>query len=192
MRDRLPGDWTFDLANRRALEARVEAALRCHPGLDLTSSSTHSFDQLDFQLVGPGERAVQLELKAKLQPLSRGWRQLRPDVEPDDLFVLAELSLRKVVDVGRLGCLLVRDEPLKRWVLWSAGDLLVASRVRTTRTLRKSAIPVEKGKLLLDLSEAALRCTRLVDALDALVDIIGQIDRWWTAVEPWPRSRIGA
>ena len=78
-------------------------------------ASTTSFDRLDFQLLAPGERLVEIEVKAKIQPLSEGWRALRHDVAPADLFVLDELALRKIVDAGRYAFLLVRDIPRARW-----------------------------------------------------------------------------
>lgn len=187
MRDRLPADWTKDLANRRALEAQVEAALRCRPELELLASSTNAYDRLDFQLRARDAQLVELELKAKLQPLSSGWTALRPEVDPADLFVLDELALRKVIDVGRFGFLLVRDLPRGRWALWSAGDLLLSSKVRTSRVLHKSARPVLKGKLLLDLSEAAFVGERLAPTLDALCELTGRLDSWWNDVSPWPR-----
>jgi hypothetical protein len=192
MRDRLPTDWVRDLDGRHDLEAQVEAALRCHGSLRLTTVSTRSFDRLDFQVLAPGERVVEIELKAKLQPLSAFWKSLRPDVVSDDLFVLDELAMRKIVDAGHLGFLLVRDAPTRRWALWSAGDLLVTSKVRTSRVLRKSSVPVAKGKVILDIAEAAYVGPRLAAALEVLVVMAERVDGWWDDVAPWPKieSRV--
>jgi hypothetical protein len=191
MRDRLPIDWARDLSGRHALESQVEGALRCHGAFRIDAVSTRAFDALDFQLVAPHGRSLELELKAKLQLLSSGWTRLRPDVEPVDLFVLDELAMRKVIDVGRFGFLLLRDVPRDRWALWSAGDLLVTSKVRTSRLLRKSATPVVKGKLVLDISEAAYVGATLAEALDALVSLTERVDGWWDDVAPWPRIETG-
>jgi hypothetical protein len=191
MRERRSSDWVIDLQGRHGIEAQVEAALEAHPVLTLLRSSTASFDRLDFQLLGPGERLVELEVKAKHQPLSGGWRDLRSDVAPADLFVLDELALRKIVDAGRYAFLLVRDIPLARWVLWSAGDLLVASRVRHTRRIEKGATPMSKGKLVFDLSEGGFTSTHLGEALDAVSDTVTRVEALWSDISPWPAVGAG-
>ena len=147
-------------------------------------SSTSSFERLDFQFVF-GDHLVELELKAKYQPLSAGWRQLRPDVQAADLFVLDELALRKITDAGRFAFLLVWDAPSRRWCLWSTGDLLVASRARHTRKLDTPA-QKSKGKLLFDLSEAGYEGTSLEGVIDAMVNTVLHLDRWWRDISPWP------
>jgi hypothetical protein len=188
MRERRSSDWVIDLQGRHGIEAQVEGALDAHPVLRLLRSSTASFDKLDFQLLGPGERLVELEVKAKHQPLSAGWRDLRPDVDPADLFVLDELALRKIVDAGRYGFLLVRDIPRARWWLWSAGDLLVASRVRHTRRIDKGPGPLFKGKLVFDLSEAGFWSTDISGALDALAEMVIHLEALWSDISPWPAA----
>jgi hypothetical protein len=188
VRERRSSDWVTDLQGRHGIEAQVELALEEHPVLALLRSSTASFDKLDFQLLGPGERLVELEIKAKLQPLSAAWRDLRPTVGPADLFVLDELALRKIVDAGRYAFLLVRDIPRARWWLWSAGDLLVASRVRHARRIDRGGGPLFKGKLVFDLSEAGFTSTDLGDALDALADTVIHLESRWSDISPWPTA----
>ena len=100
MRERRSSDWVIDLNGRHGIESQVEHALVSHDRLALLRTSTQSFDRLDFQILAPGERLVELEVKAKHQPLSSGWRQLRPDVDPANLFVLDELALRKILERG--------------------------------------------------------------------------------------------
>lgn len=189
MRERRSSDWVVDLNGRHGIEAQVENAITAHRTLSLLRSSTTAFDRLDFQLLGPGERLVELEVKAKMQPLSQGWRDLRPDVDPGDLFVLDELALRKIVDAGRYGFLLVRDIPRARWHLWSNGDLVVASRTRHTRVINKGPTPRMKGKLLFDLSEAGFTSVELSPALDALAAMVTRLESLWADVAPWPASR---
>jgi len=189
MRDRRPEDWRADLRGRHGLEEAVAAALAAHPALTLVGRSTNAYDQLDYQLAGPGGRRLQLELKAKHQRYV-GWSDLRPDVAEADLFVLDELALRHLVDAGRYGFLLIRDVPSGRWVLWTLAELVVCSKVRVTRGL---ATPGKvKGKVLLDLSEAAVAVFSLGAALDGLVDSVTRIERQWGDIAPWPtRKAVG-
>jgi hypothetical protein len=186
MRERRSSDWVIDLNGRHGIEAQVEHELVSHEQLSVLRSSTTSFDHLDFQILAPGERLVELEVKAKRQPLSAGWRDLRPEVDPADLFVLDELALRKIVDAGRYAFLLVRDIPRARWLLWSAGDLLVASRVRHVRQIQKGREPMRKGKLVFNLAEAGMSSYTLPQALDALTDTVAQLEQWWADISPWP------
>ena len=186
MRERRRSDWVVDLDGRHDTETAVERALEAQPELQLVRSSTSAFDRLDFQLLGPGDRFLELEVKAKYQPLSAGWRSMRPDVDPSNLFVLDELALRKILDGGRYAFLLVRDVPCSRWVLWSAGDLVVASRVRCTRRLEKGPVPKMKGKLLLDLSEAGFSSPSLSATVDTVAASVARLDSWWADISPWP------
>ena len=183
---RIRSDWVTDLEGRRELEAAVECALREHPRLHLDSVSTQAFDRLDFQLTSLGGRPLELELKAKAQPLGLYWRRLRPDVPARDLFVLDELAMRRIVEVGRHAFLLVRDVPASRWILWSTGDLLVASSVRASRELRKTEQSTLKGKLVLDFSEACFAASDLVECLDSMVRMANRINGLWLGVAPWP------
>jgi hypothetical protein len=68
VRERRPADWRMDLAQRHPLEAQVARAIDEHPELVRLASSTASLDRLDYQLIGPGERLCELELKTKRQP----------------------------------------------------------------------------------------------------------------------------
>ena len=184
MRERRPADWRVDLAQRRPLESEVEAALDAHAILVRLSSSTTSLDRLDYQILGPGERLCQLELKAKRQPY-KGWSALRPEVAPTDLFILDELALRRIVDAGRYGFLLVRDMPEDRWAVWSTAELVLATKVRVGRRL-VTGVERTKGKVLIDLSSAAVVTKTLPAALSALATLVGLIDRRWSDIAPWP------
>ena len=194
MRERRGGDWVTDLEGRHAIESEVELGIRRSSCLRLLRTSTTSFERLDFQLLCPGEHLIELEVKAKHQPLSASWRALRADVDPGDLFVLDELALRKIVDAGRYAFLLVRDLPRSRWVLWSAGDLHVATRVRHARRLERSTSGPSKtkGKLLFDLSEVGIAVDTVDDAMDALATLASRLDAMWSDIAPWPALRRDA
>ena len=183
MRERVGDDWVTDLSGRHTLEGDVEQALRDFPGLRLVHVATSSRTQLDFLTFGPGGRMAPIELKAKLQPY-RGWSELAPSIVPENLFTLDELALRKVVEAGRYAFLLIWDDPIGRWCVWSSLDLVLASKVRVGRPVGPDRIV--KGKVLLDLEEAAHTCTDLTAALDAITEDLELCDTGWSAITPWP------
>jgi hypothetical protein len=187
MRARRPSDWVVDLSARHDIEEQVAQALTAHPALQLVRNSTSAFDRLDFQVVC-ADQLVEVEVKAKRQPLSLGWQTLRPDVTPENLFVMDELALRKIVDAGRYAFLLVRDLPAQRWCLWSAGDLLVASRARHARQLDTPSRKA-KGKLLFDLSEAGQLSASLDEIVNTLSTTVVHLDGWWRDIAPWPAQK---
>jgi hypothetical protein len=189
MRDRRKADWVNDLDGRHAVERQVRTAIDSHPNLKVTRDSTTSFDRLDFALAGPAG-PIELEVKAKNQPLSAGWRALRPDVDAGDVFVLDELAMRKIIDAGRHVFMIVRDTPRDCWFLWSAGDLAVATRVRHSRRLQKGATAMVKGKLLLNLAEAGYRTPALGEVIDTLATTAGDVDRRWRDISPWPAGTV--
>ncbi len=189
MRERRPADWRTDLAQRHPIEAEVAQAIDQHPELVRLASSTASLDRLDYQLLGPGERLCELELKTKRQPY-RGWAHLRPELPEADVFILDELALRRIVDAGRYAFLLVRDIPGNRWALWSTAELVLASKVRVSRKLATTSVS-DKGKLLIDVAGAAALAHTLPTALGALAKLVDLIDRQWCDVGPWPWREDG-
>jgi hypothetical protein len=99
-----------DLSGRHELEHRMATALAAHAGLVLLKRATTSMTELDYAIAGPGDRLAQVELKPKHQSY-RGWVQFRPELAEGDLFILDELSLRKIVGAGRYAYLVVADIP---------------------------------------------------------------------------------
>ena len=188
MRDRRPADWVTDLAGRHRLEDEMARALATHTELVLARRATHSLDALDFTVLGPGERLAQVELKAKHQTY-RGWTQLRPELAEADLFILDELALRKIVDVGRYAYLVVADLPTGRWCVWSTADLVLATKVRTVRGLATGAGRL-KAKVLIDFREAAAVVDSPTAAAGVVASSLGHCDRLWAAIEPWPGGPI--
>lgn len=186
MRERRPEDWAADLAGRHALESRMASALACQPELILLKRATASLDNLDFAVAGPGDRLGQVELKAKHQPY-RGWANLRPDVAEQDLFILDELALRKIVDGGRYAYLVVADLPTRRWLVWSTLDLVLASKVRTVRALATGSAR-QKAKLLIDFREAAAQVADEHAAATIVAKMMASCDTDWSAIEPWPHG----
>lgn len=186
MRERRPADWGIDLGRRHPLEDEFAAALAAHPALLLVRRSTAALDALDYQVLGPGERLAQVELKAKHQPY-RGWSHLRPGLAERDLFILDELALRRLVEAGRYGYLVVVDAPSARWCVWSTAELVLASKVRTVRVLASGRTRL-KAKVLLDLGESGTTAGSSAEAADALARSLAQCDRHWEAIGPWPHG----
>ena len=184
MRERRPDDWVTDLSGRHNLERRMAAALVAQPDLVLLKRATASMNELDYAIVGPGDRLGQVELKAKHQPY-RGWSHLRPGVREADLFILDELALRKIVDGGRYAYLVVADLPGGRWCVWSTAELVLATKTRTVRTLATGTTR-QKAKVLLDLAEAAAHVTDEHEAAAAVARMLAACDTHWQAIEPWP------
>jgi hypothetical protein len=193
MRERRPEDWRTDLAKRHQLEAKVAARLAAHPDLIMLKRSTASTDRLDYQLLGPGERLLEMELKTKRQPY-QGWSRYRPDIVESDLFILDELALRRIVDAGRYAFLLVNDMPGRRWCLWSTADLVLTSKSRVARSLARETERV-KGKLLISLIEHSIVRETLGEAIEALISSVHGVDRAWDDIAPWPsgaKPAVGA
>lgn len=184
MRERRPGDWRVDLARRHHYEAHIERAIDDHGALTRLASSTNSLDRLDYQVLGPNGRLIEIELKAKHQHY-RGWTDLRPDVAERDLFILDELALRKLVDAGRYAVLLVRDDPGNRWIVWTLMDLVLAPKARVARRLA-TGTDRTKGKVLLDLGDTAHHLATPPDALDRIAELSTLVDDRWRAIEAWP------
>jgi hypothetical protein len=183
MRERVRSDWVTDLAGRHTLEQTVADALAASSTLRLVHRATSSLTELDFVALGPGRRVVPIELKAKLQPY-RGWDRVAPAVAPVDVFILDELALRKLIDAGRYACLIVWDQPVGRWCVWSSLDLVLAPKVRVVRPL--AGTTTVKAKVVLDLNDAAHTCTDLTAVIDAITEDVETCDRWWTSIGPWP------
>jgi hypothetical protein len=184
MRERLPQDWKVDLVQRHSLEARVRNEIAAHPDLVLLSCSTSSTERLDYQVVGPGARMLQIELKAKRQSYV-GWARYRPGVDEKDVFILDELALRKLIDAGRYGFLLVHDMPGHRWAVWSNPDLVLTPKARVSRQLAVGSGAV-KGKVLISFSDDAHLFQDLVHAIDFIAGISELVDARWTDIAPWP------
>jgi hypothetical protein len=184
VRDRRPADWVADLAGRHTLERRMATALAAADDLVLLKRATSSLNELDYAIAGPGDRLGHVELKAKHQPY-RGWGHLRPDLPEAHLFILDELALRKIVDAGRYAYLVVADVPQARWCVWSTLDLVLATKTRTTRTLATGSRQ-RKGKLLLDLREAATQVPDEHAAATVVAGMLASCDHHWQAIEPWP------
>lgn len=122
-------------------------------------------DRLDFAFNYRGIE-VHIDLKEKKQSYSSGIRRLWPEVAPENLFILDETVYRRIVWQGGGGYLAVRDDPEDRWVIFGPWELTLGPRKRYERWGER-ATRFKKGKVLLDLSSAALE-SRFFDVGDLL------------------------
>lgn len=184
MRERRPSDWTTDLSDRHALEEQVRAALANHHTIRLLRTNTNRFDRSDYEVATHDVAQCAIELKAKWQRY-RGWTTHRPDVDERDLFILDELAMRRLIEHGPFGQLLIYDHPAHRWVIFGVVDLILAPKARVARPLRARRATT-KGKVLLDLGDGHQAGRQLDPALDVLTSLIDDTRRRWAQVEPWP------
>jgi hypothetical protein len=153
-RRRRPQDWERDLAAARAAETALAERLRADPRLEALADHTSAFDRLDFSFVYSG-LPVQVDLKEKIRPTSRGLAALWPEVPPPHLFVLDETVYRRIVWHGGGGYLIVHDHPGARWAIFGPWELTLGPRTRYRRFGETETSSFFKGKILLDLRAAA-------------------------------------
>ncbi len=188
MRARERCDWTQDLNERHTIEREVERALQRHDTVVSVRARTASKDDLDFVVTDRRRRELTIELKTKRQLYGSDWSQLTPDVARHDLFVLDELTVRKMAECAPHSYLLIRDLVWTgRWVVMSFGDLLTCDRVQMSRQLLGSH---SKGKWLISMKDAPIIEETISDALDQLnlltltVEALG----CWRSVSAWPHK----
>jgi len=150
---RPPGSPSADFATARIFEEEVGAQL-AEQGVEHIQRFSHN-DDLDIWVPG-----YYLEVKEKRQPLTDRWHLLE-GVEPENLFVLDELSVRRGVRHWPAVYFLLRDVPLNRCFLAPIWEVIACRRARINRQ--------GKGKWVVDLTEF-----RQLNDLDEINPIIMQ------------------
>lgn len=140
--------------------------------------STDSFDDLDFELGCRGRR-VFLEVKEKKQRYRDRWTDLA-GIPEERLFILDELSVRKIMLRCPRAFLLVHDAMTDRLSLFGALELLTVPKSRVNRSI-DGGVATFKGKWLVDLSHAA-GFDQMPDALDLVKRRIGSEDEAWKSL----------
>ena len=143
---RRPGHWETDTSQRRAFEAKARKAIRADGEFELLDS-TDSFDEVDFELGCRGRR-VFVEVKEKKQRYRDAWVDASGIAE-EDLFILDELSARKIILRSPRAYLVVHDENSERIVLYGSLELLTIPKVRVNRSI-DGGVATYKGKWLID------------------------------------------
>ena len=195
MRTRQPADWARDLHNRHALETTVAQAIRTHAAVRTLSSSTRSMNELDYQITLSSRIQIAVELKEKRQTYSPWWNQQwahqYPEHPQPSLFIIDELSVRKLATKGPHAYLLISDStgPFDRWHACSIGDILFGDFVRVARPLHNNIV---KGKLLLNLDTMPVAEEHLQDTIDGIDMLSRTVAACWADVKPWPNLKIAS
>jgi hypothetical protein len=195
MRTRRPADWTRDLNNRHQLENIVANTLRHHAAVRHVTVATRSLNELDYTVTLRTGIPIAVELKEKRQTYSAWWREQwereYPEQPHPDLFILDELTVRKLATKGPHAYLLINDNSAAcdRWHVCSVGDVLFGDFVRVSRPLHNTT---NKGKLLLNLTNMPVAEHTLDDALDGLDILSRTVTACWTDIQPWPTLKIVA
>jgi ATP-dependent helicase Lhr and Lhr-like helicase len=178
-RERRSPDWTADLAGARPYEAAVRRVLREHPSVSRVADLSEQTETPDFEFEYEGHR-VGLEVKTKLQSYSPEVRGVWPEIDERRLFILDEVSLRKLFAPEGMGYLLVYDAPGRRWVVFGPWHLLFGPHRRYERSGDKGNGPFLKGKMLIDLDVAVELGVDL--DVDAFLRIVRRVRRDTTEV----------
>jgi ATP-dependent Lhr-like helicase len=148
----------------------VAKALRSHPSVSRFLDLTEDLD-IDYEFVFE-RQLVHVDLKEKHSPLSVDYREAWPEVPPADLFLVDELSWRKLLWREGMGYLLIHDRPEGRWCVFGPWELALGPRRRLERVGDKGNGPFRKGKLLIDLRSAAT-ASPVLD-VDAFLNVVRQ------------------
>ena len=152
-----------------SLEEEFKTYVETYTSLSVYDN-TASMEKLDFTLIG--NSTFHVETKEKRQPYSlRNWQGVA--IPEEFLFILDDLSARKVLAAGPNSGLLVRD-----WngmlYFFSVLDLFEMPKVRFNRSVKYEAQKDEslKGKWAIDLRNGQ-RCNSYRSALTAISSYIG-------------------
>ncbi|MCA1839031.1 MAG: hypothetical protein ABR507_12305 [Actinomycetota bacterium] len=179
---RKPEHWATDTKQRHVFERQMRKAITDDGEFELLDS-TDSFDEVDFELGFRGRR-VFLEVKEKRQHYREAWTSCC-EVAETDLFILDELSARKIVLRAPRAYLVVNDILNERLVLFSALDLISVPKTRVNRSI-DAGVATFKGKWLIDLRHG-FQATTLKDALDCLKRRHNSEDELWSSLACYGR-----
>jgi hypothetical protein len=156
----------------------------------LRSSNLDSMNDPDFVLMHNVNGPVVIELKTRRQTPGPVWRSLRPETRWDDLFILDELTVRKLVRRAPHAYLLIADmvPSVTRWVALSIGDLLVIDKTRVSRPLYSGGL---KGKWLIDLSDAPVMGEDLSVVVNEMGLLTDTVQSCWGHIGLWPVRERG-
>ena len=174
---RRPEHWATDTQGRQAFERRVRRQLAADGEFEILDS-TESFDELDFELGCRGRR-IFLEVKEKKQHYRERWSEAA-DIPEEHLFILDELSARKIMLRCPRAWLLVNDICADRLSVFGALELLTIPKKRVNRSI-EAGVATFKGKWLIDLRHAD-SFEDMPPALDLIKRRISSEDEMWKSL----------
>lgn len=174
---RQPAHWAQDTKGRFAFEGKVRKALRDDGEFELLDA-TDSFDEVDFELGCRGRR-IFLEVKEKRQSYREAWSDAAGIDEPT-LFILDELSARKIVLRAPRAYLLLNDSIRSKMFVLGALELITIPKMRVDRSI-DGGIATFKGKWLIDMHHGE-EVQNLGDACELIKRRCSSEDEMWRAL----------
>lgn len=174
---RQPSHWQTDTTNRKVFEREVSRALRADGEFELLDS-TESYDEVDFELGCRGRR-VFLEIKEKRQRYREAWLEAS-GVKQEVLFILDELSARKIILRAPRAYLLVKDQVQDSLVLFGALELITLPKTRINRSIN-GGVATFKGKWLIDLRHGK-HCEALTEVFDLIKRRSSSEEELWSSL----------
>lgn len=174
---RQPSHWQVDTSNRKTFEREVGKALRKDGEFELLDS-TESYDEVDFELGCRGRR-IFLEIKEKRQPYREAWLEAS-GIKQERLFILDELSARKIVLRAPRAYLLVKDHLQSSLTLFGALELVTLPKTRINRSI-DGGIATYKGKWLIDLRHGK-GCETLPEAFELIKRRSSSEEELWSSL----------
>lgn len=179
---RQPVHWATDTAGRRAFEQTVRKAIDSD-GEFVLLDSTDSFEEIDFELACRGKRLF-LEVKQKKQRYRDAWVEIA-GVDEEQLFILDELAVRKIVRRCPRAYLLIQDQIMGRFTVVSALELIAMPKARVNRSI-DATVSTFKGKWLIDLRNGEVG-ESLEEAISYLKRRAVSEDEYWNGLACYGR-----
>jgi len=108
---------------------------------------TKSYTKLDFTVHLNTGAWFKLEVKEKRQPLKRANWEIPADLASEDVFILDDLTARKILKVAPFSGVAVQDRVRSKYFVADVLELWMMPRVRINRKITKDKL---KGKWILD------------------------------------------
>jgi hypothetical protein len=133
-------------------------------------SNTESFNELDFDIFSSVHQCTfRVELKEKRQKyVAKDW-SLTDEAERF-IFIVDDLSIRKILKHAPLSGLLIRDITTNRFHFYSVVDLMLIPKKRMNRNISKTTLSL-KGKWLINLGDS-YTTPNLKNIIDHISDYI--------------------
>ncbi|HEX9974184.1 MAG TPA: hypothetical protein VGD14_19095 [bacterium] len=125
-----------------------------------------SLKKLDFSFGDPKAKTYFcFDVKEKRQHYTKqNWQQV--DIPEQYLFILDDLSARKILAYAPNSGLVIRDNVHQKYYFFTVVDLYLMPKKRVNRVIKKQ-VETQKGKWLIDLRNGRT-CTNLLEIFEAI------------------------